>query len=179
MQNTHRKEPKLDFTKGDTLILKAEAYDTEKPELVLYPAGTEVVIEQVFGDVAHLRFPDGGIVPHTSLQILMFFYRKVNGNLVYRRETTGLGTPPKELSEYLPKECDWKRNYRFKVILELEERELKSAACPSCYTDLDNIQANVNDLLKCPSCDKMVLPINPSTFEYPKEEGHEQQNNKY
>lgn len=157
----------MDFTVGDTLILKAEAFDETDPSKVLYPAGTVAVIEQVFENMAYLRFPNAEIVPHTPLQLFMFFDRKVNGNLVYRRETTGLGTPPKELAHYLPKECDWKRNYRFKVTIEVEDRGLKVAACPKCYTDLDGSEVDDKGLFKCKPCGMFVLPINPSTFEYP------------
>lgn len=167
----------MDFFVGDILVLKQDALDLEDKtgKTVLYPAGSEAEIVQIKnGNEYHLQFPDAKIWPHDLATLLIFFNRKKDGKNIYTRQVSEYGTPPKELAFYIPREVDWRKNYRYTVRIEAEECGFKKLICPSCFNDLgENGEPDNEGLQKCQKCGTMVLPIDPLTFKYPHDDGNE------
>lgn len=166
----------MDFALGDTFSLKAAAIDPFKfdeknpddPKAILYYPGTQVKIIKINEDSVDLEFPSGEIVPHDPESILLFFNRVIDKSLIRTKVTTLYGTPPVELRKYMPAETDWKRNYRYKVIIESEDRGEKSRICPTadCYNDMTDIPKNNEGLQYCKQCDKLVTSVNPNVVNY-------------
>ena len=162
----------MDFTIGDTFALKAAAIDPFKfdknnpdnPDAILYWPGTQVKIVKIEENSIDLEFPSGEIVPHDPESLLLFFNRIVNKKLITTKVSTCYGTPPVGLRDYMPADTDWKRNYRYKIIIESEDRGEKVKICPTpdCYNDLGDIPKNNEGLQHCPVCDKDISITKPN-----------------
>ena len=162
----------MDFAIGDIFSLKAAVYDMNKIDrndknppdsAILYWPGTQVHLVKIDKNHIHLQFPNGEVEPHDPAQVLYFYNRIIDNKLVTTKISSGFGTPPESLTPFLPEGTDWRRNYRYRITLELEDRGEKQAICPTsgCYNDLGNIPKNNEGLQFCSKCDRLVLSVNP------------------
>lgn len=163
----------MDIAVGDIFALKAGAidltqYDSSRPDdpkAIIWRPGTLAIVHSIDDQHIWLQFPDGTIEPHDLGMILVFFNPVRDGKALISHSVTDFGTPPPELAAYLPSQIDWRKNYRYKVILEFEDRGLKSAICPRCLNDLGpSPEINDQGLKRCVKCDSFVLSIDPRAF---------------
>ena len=152
----------MDIVVGDVFSLKASAFDLKNPDKIIYASGTLATVEKIEEERIYLRFPDGAIEAEDVATILVFFNRFRDGAVILTHQTTEYGTPGRNLAKYLPPPTDWRKNYRIKVTLELEDRGFKPFMCMKCLTDLGNTPNLTEDgLTHCATCNTLVLPVNP------------------
>jgi hypothetical protein len=161
----------MNIALGDVFSLKAAAHDLKKydpkrpndPNGILYWPGTQAIVVGLHDGLIDLKFPDGAVDPHDMVTLFSFFNRVEDGKVAETHVSTGYGTPPMDLLPYLPKSADWRKNYRWKVYAELEDRGFKSQMCPTpkCYNDLSEVLKNNEGLQHCHKCDNLVTSVNP------------------
>lgn len=156
----------MDIAIGDEFSLKVSAFDLKDQAKIVHPAGTIAKVLTSRGPHIILEWPDKTTEPIELGELLVFFNRVYGDLVVLTQQTTGYGTPPPGLAPFLPKEADWRHNYRMKVIIELEDRGLKTAVCPRCLVDLGpELNINTEGLKECRVCNTFVLSIDPLKYE--------------
>ena len=158
----------MDLRVGDPCLTIQPAFNPDNETEILYPVGTRVVIEDIRDDEILLRYPDGFHVVVSKRYVFQVCHPDRDVTTCVNIKT-GIGTPPitKSLVDFLPKEMDWTKNYRWTISIELEEREPKEQICPSCLSDiLKDAEKSDEGLLRCNTCDNFVPAINPQTFEW-------------
>jgi hypothetical protein len=155
----------MDFFKGQKLELLHDSLDvTSDPEStkVLFPAGTEVVIENFVdtpdGKVVAIKFPDGLVYGH-RMQDMAFLFANVTQSNTLHKIIKGMGTPPRSFFPYMPPEAKWDRNYFYTISITMEETGRKSFICQDCYTELLGTEdARLNGIM-CPQCGELKKPV--------------------
>lgn len=146
--------PEISFAKGQKLLLNQEAIDPQTNEKI--EKNTEVKIKSVNKEgIIEVEFPNGSVWKHVWTDIIRLFSHKDTKILSTVKE--GSGTPPKGFFPYLPAGADWKKNYSWKVYIQLEEIGDKEIICPVCNSEIQDLQnKNTNGDLFCKSCANYV-----------------------
>jgi len=153
----------LNYTTGDELLLNVPAINPSKPDEVLFQAGTKVLIDSIKDNVVNLKFPDGVVYQHEARDLPALF-KKVSKNNVLSHTFSGVGTPPKGLFQFLPEGADWKKNYVWRISVELEERSVKQVICQSCTTEIiDFKNKNTAGYIYCTGCKEYITPLDLNT----------------
>jgi len=149
----------MNYKLGDKLISNYDAFNVVTKE-VLYPKGTEVEIVHIKNGMVNLKFPDGQVHPHQQIDIPPNFTNSSTGAVILQNTILGYGTPPKSIHKYLPKESNWKKNYVWKIYIELEEREDKELVCPDCTNEIKPEKISEIGQVECENCGTNVVPYN-------------------
>jgi len=147
----------MNYAIGDILRLKTDAIDTSTGK-IMFSKQTEVEIVYIKNGKVDLKFPDNNIHQHLQSDIPLLF-ENTSSNKIFYNTITGLGTPPEELHKYLPKEASWKKNYIWKISVEIEERNDKEIICPECTNDLKDYVPNELGQIECENCSKKVIGL--------------------
>jgi len=163
----------MDISIGDEFSLVAALVDVTQfdpskpndPSAIQHPKGTRVKVTSLKDGLVQITFPNGDTDSMEQHAIWTFFRPVRDGEVALVQTTTAIGTPPPELASYLPRLADWRKNYKYSVRVELIDRGLKTAVCPSCLGDLgEDCTTNEEGKKHCAKCGTFVEAIDPKQF---------------